>query len=142
MWWGFLLCAVFASILLVFEEHELRSNVHPTQWGCIYSDDEFWWAVIVSICFGIAFSWYVFGITQTINMPPIVRRRTLLRGFSYLINFSITLFARAIWQITTYFKPGNQGGHVLDDVTNDLMVLNGAVNVGTYFMWLSFTSCR
>jgi len=59
-----------------------------------------------------------------------MRKRALLRGFTYVLNFTITYGARAIDALLPH------SSSMFSKVSINLLVLNGAINVGTYLVWV------
>merc|ERR1711937_695003 len=77
-------------------------------------------------------------------MPPLIRRRSLLRALSYMLDLALTLGAKAVWEIWSAFAtdlPSTNGVDSLskngvDILTSNLIALNGSSNVLTYIFWV------
>lgn len=113
---------------------------YPTpQNDCTYSSlhREVRWASTVLSLVTISILAYAVSAAKTANLPKVMRRRALLRGFTYIISFMLTFGFRAALSLLSC--EGILENVLLDKVSTIMLTLNGALNVMTYISWMYHT---
>lgn len=131
-----LLSLIFAAALVCVLNSEFDSHIQSDSVGCIDIRGKWRWGTVVLCFFLVTVAAYTFSIVKTSWMPPIIRRRSLLRALTYILNMWLTFALKAFWQIWTFRSPETQMTKVFDPLTNDAIALNGAANVATYMFWI------
>jgi len=88
------------------------------------------WAIIVLSLCSIATILYAICVVKTAGAPTEIKRRALLRGFTYELNFVLTFGSRAI---LTFWSDVPV---IVGRFSLDLIALNGSLNVMTYMFWM------
>mmetsp|Transcript_60308 Transcript_60308/g.111871 ORF Transcript_60308/g.111871 Transcript_60308/m.111871 type:complete len:323 (-) Transcript_60308:113-1081(-) len=137
LWCTLPACVLLAAVLVILVDSETAlSTLNPLPYGCQYRQDTPHfrrWGCIVIGCGLAALFCYIISIGATKGMPPLMRKRALLRGLTYVGNFLLTFLLPAVWEVTSV---RSRQRSIVDVATSNVLALNGAANAATYGFWM------
>jgi len=128
LWRGLVLSVPLAFLCAWLVE---KGQTYPAEDAC-FAKHRVWkaWGNCVISFVSTSVTLYVAAIAKTSRQPVAMRQRANLQGFSYVFNFAITYGVRAVYTLLPH--PSD----AFNEISLNLVLLNGAINVGTYVGWV------
>lgn len=131
MRWG-VLCLPLAVLFTWLEGGELEKFMRHDKCFIQMGRTPVWCHCVLFFVFSTAML-YVAALAKARTQPAAMRRRALLRCCTFVVGFACTYGVRAV--VSLLPNPSKELWHV----GACLIALNGAVNVGTYIGWMTYS---